>query len=37
MKSGRGGLLSERDFKALEEMRDILNGAQVIYPVKYIK
>ncbi len=37
MRSGRGGLLSERDYKALQEMKDILNQSHPIYPVKYIR
>lgn len=36
MKSGRGGILSEKDYKALQEMRDVLNGSEPIYPAKYI-
>lgn len=37
MKSGRGGLLSEKDFKALQELKDRMNSVTPIYPIKLYK
>lgn len=36
MKSGRSGILSERDYKALQEMKDIINQSKPVHQVKYI-
>jgi hypothetical protein len=36
-KSGRGCNLSERDFKALQELKDAFNGSTPVYPIKYIR